>query len=114
MERSEGEEHAASVGPQPVAFAWRPHGGHEPSVWTEAPACALDLNRAHSSESSISAVRIWGPVRMVQAAGAGALAAASSVLLAPLNAPARLLDRMRALVPDEVLPSAGDTERFQG
>ena len=29
--------------------------------------------------------------------------------LAPQNEPARLLDRLRALVPDEVLPSAGDT-----
>ena len=109
MEHGGGEEHAASVGTQPAAFSWRPHGGHDLSVESAAPAGARAANRALSPETSIPAVRIWGPVPKAQAVGAGALAAVSSVLLAPRNAPARLLDRLRALVPDEVLPSAGDT-----
>ena len=109
MEHGGGEEHAASVGTQPAAFSWRPQGGHDLSVESAAPAGARAANRALSPETSIPAVRIWGPVPKAQAVGAGALAAVSSVLLAPRNAPARLLDRLRALVPDEVLPSAGDT-----
>ena len=52
----------------------------------------------------IPGVRIWGPVPRAQAVGAGALAAASSVLIAPRMAPARLYERLTALVPDEVLP----------
>ena len=115
MEDSEGEERVAlSVGPQPSTFAWRPGGRHDRAGRTEAPAGALGLNRADSPEAdspeaSIPAVRIWGPVPKAQAVGAGALAAASSVLLAPQNAPARLFDRLAALVPDEVLPRASDT-----
>lgn len=58
---------------------------------------------------SIPAERIWGPVPKEQAVGAGALAAASSVLLAPRQAPAWLLNSLAALVPDEVLPRASDT-----
>ena len=61
------------------------------------------------SEASIPAVRIWGPVLKAKALGAGALAAASSVLLAPQRAPGRLFQRLAALVPDEVLPRASDT-----
>ena len=57
----------------------------------------------------IPAVRIWGPVLREQAIRSGALAAASSVLLAPVNGAAGLFDRLRALVPDAVLPSATDT-----
>ena len=57
----------------------------------------------------IPGVRIWGPVPWAQAVGAGALAAASSVLIAPRMAPARLYERLTALVPDEVLPKVGDT-----
>ena len=57
----------------------------------------------------IPGVRIWGPVPRAQAVGAGALAAASSVLIAPRMAPARLYERLTALVPDEVLPKVGDT-----
>ena len=57
----------------------------------------------------IPGVRIWGPVPRAQAVGAGALAAASSVLIAPRMAPARLYERLTALVPDEVLPKIGDT-----
>ena len=58
---------------------------------------------------SIPAVRIWGPVPKEQAVGAGALAAASSVVLAPQQAPAWLFNSLAALVPDEVLPRASDT-----
>ena len=60
-------------------------------------------------EACIPGVRIWGPVPRAQAIGAGALAAASSVLIAPRIAPARLYERLTALVPDEVLPKVGDT-----
>ena len=67
------------------------------------------MNGAESAEASIPGVRIWGPVPKAQAIGAGALAAASSVLLAPLRAPAQLFDRLASLVPDEVLPRASDT-----
>ena len=109
MEESEGEERALSVGPQPSAFACRLGGHHDRSVRTEAPAGALDLNGADSPEASIPAVRIWGPVPKAQAVGAGALAAASSVLIAPQVAPARLYQRLAALVPDEVLPKVDDT-----
>mgnify|MGYP001161671204 CR=1 FL=1 len=59
--------------------------------------------------ASIPGVRIWGPVPETQAVRAGALAAASSVLIAPLVAPAQLYQRLTALVPDEVLPKVGDT-----
>ena len=59
--------------------------------------------------ASIPGVRIWGPVPETQAVRAGALAAASSVLIAPRMAPARLYERLTALVPDEVLPKVGDT-----
>ena len=58
---------------------------------------------------SIPAVRIWGPVLRQQAVGVGALAAASSVVVAPQHAPVRLLQRLAALVPDDVLPRVSDT-----
>ena len=62
--------------------------------------------------ASIPGVRIWGPVSGAQALRAGALAAASSVLIAPQVAPAQLYQRhdqrLTALVPDEVLPKVGD------
>jgi len=57
----------------------------------------------------LDAVRIWGPVPEAQAVGAGALAAASSVLLAPRHLPTQLFERLTSLVPDEVLPRASDT-----
>ena len=60
-------------------------------------------------EASIPVVRIWGPVPGEQAVGAGALAAVSSVLIAPQTAPDHLYERLTALVPDEVLPKVGDT-----
>ena len=71
-------------------------------------------NRAEEAEETsgpprIPAVRIWGPVQREQAVRSGALAAASSVLLAPVNGAAGLFDRLRAVVPDAVLPSATDT-----
>jgi hypothetical protein len=108
MEESEGEERASSVGPQPAAFACRPGDRHDRCVQTEAQAGALGLTGADSPEASIPGVRIWGPVPKAQAVGAGALAAASSVLLAPQTAP-RLFERLAALVPDEVLPRVSDT-----
>ena len=58
---------------------------------------------------SIPAVRIWGPIPKEQAVGVGALAAASSVVIAPQHAPAWLFNSLAALVPDEVLPRASDT-----
>ena len=58
---------------------------------------------------SIPAERIWGPVLRQQAVGVGALAAASSVVIAPQHAPAWLFNSLAALVPDEVLPRASDT-----
>ena len=73
-------------------------------------------NRAEEAEETsgppaprIPAVHIWGPVQREQAVRSGALAAASSVLLAPVNGAAGLFDRLRAVVPDAVLPSATDT-----
>ena len=62
------------------------------------------MEESEGEEASIAAERIWGPVPVEQAVGAGALAAASSVLIAPQVAPARLYQRLTALVPDEVLP----------
>ena len=41
--------------------------------------------------------------------GAGAIAAASSVLIAPQHPPSELFHRLAALVPDEVLPRVSDT-----
>ena len=61
------------------------------------------------STDSIPAVRIWGPVPKEQAVAVGALAAASSMVLAPQCAPAQLFNCLTALVPDEVLPRASDT-----
>ena len=49
------------------------------------------------------------PVPKEQAVGVGALAAASSVVLAPQQAPVWLFNSLAALVPDEVLPRVGDT-----
>ena len=57
---------------------------------------------------SLPAVRVWGPVPKEQAVGVGALAAASSVVLAPQQAPVWLFNSLAALVPDEVLPRVGD------
>ena len=57
----------------------------------------------------IPAVRIWGPVPKDQAVGVGALAAVSSVVIAPQQSHARLFNSLAALVPDEVLPRASDT-----
>ena len=62
-----------------------------------------------SMQASIPGERIWGPVPEAQAVAAGALAAASSVLIAPQVAPVQLYQRLTALVPDEVLPKASDT-----
>ena len=67
------------------------------------------MEESVGEEASIPGVRIWGPVPGAQAVGAGALAAASSVLIAPQVAPARLYQRLTALVPDEVLPKVSDT-----
>ena len=67
------------------------------------------MEESEGEEASIAAERIWGPVPVEQAVGAGALAAASSVLIAPQVAPARLYQRLAALVPDEVLPKVVDT-----
>jgi hypothetical protein len=67
------------------------------------------MEESVGEEASIPGVRIWGPVPGAQAVGAGALAAASSVLIAPQVAPARLYQRLIALVPDEVLPKVSDT-----
>ena len=78
-------------------------------VQTEARAGALALTGADRAEASIPGVRIWGPVPKAQAVGAGALAAASSVLIAPQVAPVQLYQRLTALVPDEVLPWVSDT-----
>ena len=105
----EDEERSFSVGPQPAAFACRLGGRHDHSVVTEAQAGALGLNGAESAEASIPGVRIWGPVPEAQAIGAGALAAASSVLIAPQHPPAELFHRLAALVPDDVLPRVSDT-----
>ena len=55
------------------------------------------------------ATRVWGPVLEERARELGALAAASSVLLKPTDAPEDLLSRVRDTVPSEVLPVAGDT-----
>jgi hypothetical protein len=96
-------------GPQPAAFACRLGGRHDHSVVTEAKAGALGLNGAESADASIPGLRIWGPVPEAQAIGAGAIAAASSVLIAPQHPPSELFHRLAALVPDEVLPRASDT-----
>ena len=104
-----GEERSFSVGTQPAAFACRLDGRHDRSVLTHAQADALGLNGAESAEADIPSVRIWGPVPKAQALGAGALAAASSVLLAPQHPPAGLFHRLAALVSDEVLPRVSDT-----
>ena len=50
-----------------------------------------------SIQASTPGVRIWGPVPEAQAVGAGALAAASSVLIAPQVAPVQLYQRLTAL-----------------
>ena len=44
---------------------------------------------------SIPAERIWGPVPKEQAVGVGALAAASSVLLAPQQSPVWLFNSLK-------------------
>ena len=75
----EGKERSFAVGP----LACRLDGRHDRSVLTYAQADAPGLNGAESTEADIPGVRIWGPVPKAQALGAGALAAASSVLLAP-------------------------------
>ena len=57
---------------------------------------------------AVRAVRLWGPVRAEHARSVGALAAATSVLLKPTIAPEELVQRLRALIPAEVLPRADD------
>ena len=110
MEEGEGEERALSVGPQPSAFACRSGGHHDRSVRTAAPAGP----QMRTAKAIIPPVRIWGPVPKAQAVGAGALAAASSVLLAPQRAPAHLFHRLAALVPDEVLPRVEEERGRRG
>jgi len=58
---------------------------------------------------SVEAVRLWGPVQQTEARRVGALAAASSVLLKPVQSPKKLIDELRALIPPEVLPRTSDT-----
>ena len=89
------------------------------TIWNPIRTQSQDFKRvlmqaSHDADScgptdSIPAVRIWGPVPKEQAVGVGALAAASSVALAPQQAPAWLFNSLAALVPDEVLPRASDT-----
>ena len=64
--------------------------------------------RSSNAEDIIPAVRVWGPIKAAQATAAGALAAASSVLLKPLQPPPELLDQVRALIPSTVLPHKDD------
>ena len=61
-------------------------------------------------KARMTAVRVWGPVPAAQAHGAGAWAAATSVLLKPLDEHVlmELVHGLRQLVPDAVLPSATD------
>lgn len=58
---------------------------------------------------TIPVVRVWGPVEAARALAEGAPAAASSVLLKPVHAPAELLNRLRTLIPKEVLPHESDS-----
>ena len=107
MAESEVEERALSAGQQPSAFACWAGGHQEGSVQTEAPAGALGSNGAGSAEGSIPAVRIWGPVPKAQAVGAGALAAASSVLIKPTCIPTALIERLHALIPTDADEGGG-------
>ena len=75
----------------------------------ERASMAESADEEASIQASIPGERIWGPVPEAQAVAAGALAAASSVLIAPQVAPVQLYQRLTALVPDEVLPKASDT-----
>ena len=59
---------------------------------SEDDAASEGADSCGPSTDSIPVVRIWGPVPKAQAVGAGALAAASSVVLAPQQAPVWLFN----------------------
>ena len=56
------------------------------------------------------AVRLWGPVEEERALQLGALAASSSVLMKPLATDDTVIERVRALFPQEVFPTATDSK----
>ena len=56
------------------------------------------------------AVRLWGPVKEERALQLGALAASSSVLMKPLATDDTVIERVRALFPQEVFPTATDSK----
>ena len=69
-----------------------------------------DLFRPTKALSDLKmAVRLWGPVQKERAEEVGALAAACSVLLKPLQLPAEMLRNMQQLVPNDILPAMSDT-----
>jgi hypothetical protein len=80
-------------------------GSSEEPAGAETSAVADD-----GAMATIPAVRVWGPVLPAQAHGVGALAAATSVLLKPLDEhiPTNVFCGLRQLVPDAVLPRATD------
>ena len=67
------------------------------------------VNAENFEEEAVEAVRLWGPVESASARMAGALAAASSVLLKPTRTPTALIGRLYALIPTDVLPRTDDT-----
>ena len=67
------------------------------------------VNAENVEEEAVEAVRLWGPVESASARMAGALAAASSVLLKPTRTPMALIGRLHALIPTDVLPRTDDT-----
>ena len=54
---------------------------------------------------------IWGPVTKQVADAIGVPTAVASVLLRPSSATAEAAARMEALVPVNILPTAGDTQK---
>ena len=64
-----------------------------------------------STEVTVPVRRVWGPILEARARGAGALAAASSVLLQPLHPPTTVIAPVQNLIPAEVLPRKDDTAK---
>jgi hypothetical protein len=103
--------HQATIGSDCCSQCVTPERGdcQERGYWPSDEVQAAALPSFKLAPPRVDAVRLWGPVQQTEARRVGALAAASSVLLKPVQSPKKLIDELRALIPPEVLPRTSDT-----
>ena len=66
---------------------------------------------AEATKAATETTVLWGPVTKQVTDAIGAAAAVASVLLRTSSATAEVAARMKALVPVNILPTAGDTPK---